>query len=102
MVAKLAAFGDFLAGEIKFLAADPVNRRRRLERFGRQHHRVRADETDFRVRLLRLDGFGDLAIVFQRRRGGVDDDVVEILRDGEALGQVNVVRRAVEQAANSA
>ena len=28
---QVAAFGDFLAGEIKFLAAHPVNRRRRLE-----------------------------------------------------------------------
>ena len=82
---KVAVFGDFLAGEIKFLAAHPVNRGRRLERFRRQHHRVRADEADFRVGLLRLDGLGHLAIVFQRRRGGVDDDVIEILRDGEAF-----------------
>ena len=47
-----AAFGDFLAGEIKFLAAHPVDRRRRLQRFRRQHHRVRADETDFGAGLL--------------------------------------------------
>jgi hypothetical protein len=58
---------------------------------------VRADETDFRVRLLRLDRLGDLAIVFQRRRGGVDDDVIKILCDGEAFFQINVVRRAIQQ-----
>ena len=94
---KVAAFGDFLAGEIEFLAPNPVNRRRGLERFRRQHHRMRADEADFRVGLLRLDGLGDLAIIFQRRRGGVDDDVIEIYRDGETFREVNIVRRAVEQ-----
>src|SRR5450432_593808 len=58
---------------------------------------VSVDKTDFRVGLLRFDRLGHLAIVFQRRRGGVDDDVIEIFRDGETLGEVNVVRRAVEQ-----
>ena len=94
---EVAVFGDFLAGEIKFLAAHPVNRRRRLQRFRWQHHRMRTDETDLRVRLLRLDGLGHLAVVFQRRRGGVDDDVIEILRDGEGFRHADVVRRAVEQ-----
>jgi len=93
----VAIFGHFFAGEIKFLARDPVNRRRRLQRLRRQHHRVRADKTDLRVGLLRLDGFGHFAIVFQRRRGRIDDDVIEILRDGEAFFQINVVRRAIQK-----
>ena len=58
---------------------------------------MRADKTDLGVGLLRLDGFGNLAIVFQRRRAGVDDDVVEIFRDGEAFGHVNVVRRTIKE-----
>jgi hypothetical protein len=56
-----------------------------------------ADESNFRARLLILDGFGHLAIVLQRRRGGVDDDVIVILRDLEALLDTDVVRRAIEQ-----
>ena len=95
---EVAAFGHFLAGEIEFLAADPVNGGRRFQRFRGQHHGVRADEADFGARLLRLDGLGHFAVVFQRRRGGVDDDVVEIFGDGEAFREVNAVRRAVEQA----
>ena len=46
---EVAAFGDFLAGEIKFLAANPINRPGRLQRFGGQYHRVRPDEADFSV-----------------------------------------------------
>ena len=88
---------NFLAGVVKFLAADPVNRRRRLERFRGQHGGVRADEADFRVRLLRLDRLGHLAIVFQRRRARVDDDVIKFLGDGQAFVLLDVVRRAVEQ-----
>ena len=49
---EIAAFGDFLAGEIKFLAANPINRPGRLQRFGGQYHRVRPDEADFSVGLL--------------------------------------------------
>ena len=45
-----------------------------------------------------LDGFGHLAIVLQRRRAGVDDDVIKVLCDGEALGDINVVRWAIEEA----
>ena len=58
---------------------------------------MRADETDFGVRPLRLDGLGHFAIVLQRRRGGVDDDVVEILRNGEAFREINIMGRAVQQ-----
>ena len=96
---EVAAFGDFLAGEVELLARDPVNGPRGLERLGGQHHRVRADEANLGGGPLLLDGLGDLAVVLQRGRGGVDDDVVEVLRDGEALGHVNVVRRAVEEPA---
>ena len=97
MVARSRPFGDFLAGVIKFLAADPVNGRRGLERFGRQHGGVRPDKTDFRVRLLLFDGLGHPAIVLQRRRAGVDDDVVEVLGHAEAFLLADVVRRAIEQ-----
>ncbi len=45
-------FGHFLAGEIEFLAPDPINGRGSLQRFGRQDRRVRADKTDFRAGLL--------------------------------------------------
>ncbi len=44
-----ASFRHFLAGEIKFLAPDPIDGRRRLQRFRRQHRRVRADKTDGRL-----------------------------------------------------
>ena len=40
-VFELAAFGDLLAGEIKFLAAHPINRGRSFERLGGKHGRVR-------------------------------------------------------------
>ena len=79
------AFGHFLAGEIKFLAADPIDGPGSLQRFGRQHRRMRADETDLRFGPVLFDRFGDFAIVFQRRRGGVDDDVIVILCFLQAL-----------------
>ncbi len=71
-----AAFGNFFAGEIKFFAADPIDGCRRLQRLGRKHRGVCADETDFDFGVLLLDRFGDFAIVLQRRRRGVDDDVI--------------------------
>jgi len=95
---KLAALGDFLAGVVKFLAADPVDGLGRFQGLGGQHHGVRADEADLGAGLLLLDGLGHLAIVLQRRRGGVDDDVVVILGDGQALRHTDVQRGAVQQA----
>ena len=80
-----AAFGDFLAGEIEFLAPDPVNGRGGLQRLGRQHRGVRADEADLGLGPVLLDGFGDFAVVLQRGRAGVDDDVVVALGLFEAL-----------------
>ena len=94
---KLTAFRHFLAGVIKFLAPDPVDRPRRLQGFLRQHHRVRANEADFGFGLLLLDGLGHLAIVFERGRGRVDNDVIEILCLGQTLGHTDVVGRAVHQ-----
>jgi len=77
--------------EIEFLAANPVNCGRRLQGFSRQHHRVRADKADLGRGSLGLDGLGHLAIVFQRRRGGVDDDVIEFLGNGERFHHADVV-----------
>jgi hypothetical protein len=58
-----------------------------------------ADEADLGGGFLLLDGLGDLAIVFQRRGGGVDDDVIELARLFQALLDADVVRRAIEQLA---
>src|SRR5277367_1792255 len=58
---------------------------------------MRADETDFRVGLLRFNRLGHLAIVAQRRRAGVDDDVIVFLRDAQAFVLLDAVRRTVEQ-----
>ena len=91
---QVAAFGDFLAGEIEFLAAHPIDGVRRFQRFRGQHHGMGADEPDGGLWPLRLDGFGDFAVIFERRRGGVDDDVVELFGDGEAFREVNVMRGA--------
>jgi len=62
-----APLGDFQTGVIEFLPPNPVNGRGRLEGFSRQDRRVRADEADFGFRPVPFDGFGNLAIVFQRR-----------------------------------
>ena len=59
--------------------------------------RVRADKTDFRFGPILFDGFGDFAVVFQRGRGGVDDDMVVSPGFFETFFDVNVVRRAIHQ-----
>ena len=92
-----AILGDFLAGEIELLAPDPVDGRRGFQCLGGQHRGVRADETDLRIRTLRLDGLGDLAVILQRGRAGVDDDVIVVLRDVEAFILADVVRRTIEE-----
>ena len=58
-----------------------------------------ANEADLRFGALRLDRFGDFAVVLQRRRGRVDDDVVKAFGPFETLFDVDVVRRAIEQRA---
>ena len=93
------AFGDFFACEIKFLAPNPVNGRRGLERFSGQHRGVRADKPDGRGRVLLFDRLGHFAIVPQRRGGSVDDDVLEPARDFQTLLDSDVVGRAIEQLA---
>ena len=56
-----------------------------------------ADEADDGLGPVPLDGFSDLAIVLQRRRAGMDDDVVVIPGLCEAPLDINVERRAVQQ-----
>ena len=85
MVSKRTTFGDFLAGEIEFLAAHPIDGARGFQGFGRQHRGVSADESNLGLRPILFDGLGYLAIVFQRRGGGMDDDMIEIPRFLEAL-----------------
>ena len=92
-----AVFTDLLAGEVELLATHPINRRGRLERLGRQDSRVRPNESDLRVRALSLDGLGHLAVVLQRRRGRIDDDVAEVLGDAQGLLHADVMGRTVEQ-----
>ena len=58
-------FGDFLAGEIKFLAADPINGLGRLQGFRGHDGGVGADEADDGVRLLLLDCLRHFAVVFE-------------------------------------
>ena len=58
---------------------------------------MRSDKADFGVGPILFDGFGDLAIVFQGGGAGVDDDVVVVLRVLEAVLDVDVMGRTVEQ-----
>jgi len=58
---------------------------------------VGTDKSDFCIGPVLLDGLGDFGIVLQRGRAGVDDDVVVAFRRFEALLDVDVVRRAIEQ-----
>src|SRR3954468_9835935 len=60
---------------------------------------MRADETNGRVRLLGFDGLGHFGVVLQRRRRGVNDDVIVALRLGETCLDVDIVRRAIHQLA---
>src|SRR5439155_23625033 len=80
-----------------FHASNPTNRWRGFEPLGRKNRRVGADEADLCIRTVLLDGLGNFAVVLQRRRAGVNDDVVVTFRLVEALFDVDVVRRAVEQ-----
>ena len=56
-----------------------------------------ADETDPSVGSVLFYGLGDLAVVAQRRCAGVNDDVVVVLGNAEALVLANVMRGAVEK-----
>src|SRR5258706_3039129 len=56
-----------------------------------------ADEADFGFRPVLFDGFRDFAIVFERRRRGVDDDVIVTFGLIEAFFDINPVRWAVHE-----
>src|SRR3954451_642516 len=56
-----------------------------------------ADEADDRVRTILFYRFSDLAIVFERGRRCVNDDVIVILRFLQALLDLDVMRRAIHQ-----
>src|SRR5208282_4362152 len=58
---------------------------------------MRADEADSGLGSGLLDGFGDLAVVLQRRRAGVDNDMVVALGLFEALVDLNVMRGAIQE-----
>ena len=94
-----AAFGHFLAGEIEFLAPDPINGRRGLQGLGGEDGGVGADKADEGLRAVELDRLGHLAIVLEGGGRGVNDDVVVVAGLPEALLDADVVRRAIEQLA---
>ena len=58
---------------------------------------MRADKTDLCRWPLGFDRLGHFAVVFHRRRGGIDDDVVEIFRNAEAFLDTDVMRRAIKE-----
>ena len=98
-IVERAPFGDFLACVVELLSAHPINDRRGQQSFFRQNRGMSSHEPNARGRLLRLDGLSHLAVILQRGRRGVNNHVLVVLRLGQTLLHVNIVRRAIEQLA---
>ncbi len=88
---KRLALGDFLAGEIEFLAAHEVDRFGRRERIVRIDRDLRADHADQHRRLALVGG--------KRRRARVDDDEIVLLGNVERRLHRQPVSRRVEHPA---
>src|SRR5689334_10195671 len=58
-----------------------------------------ADKTDGGVRALGFNSLSDFAVVLQRRRGGMDDDVIVVFGLGKTGLDVDIVGRAIHQLA---
>ena len=62
MALEFAALGDFLDGEIEFVAGDEIDRGRTLQARLRLDRDLGADEADFQPRICRLERLDDADI----------------------------------------
>ena len=96
-VAPGHAVGDFLDGEIEFIAGDEIDRASRDEALFGLDRDLGADEADFDVRIDRLDHLRRLHVRFERRRRGVHHDEVAVLQLRHDVLEAQAVRRRIDQ-----